>query len=480
MDIILAEDWTPKPGVLLEFTPDPDTLARVRTAGPSTVPATYMQESHIRRWAEQRHTDNPLSSELAMCFTVASPLNPEALRDAFTAFLRRHETLRTWFSIDDTPWLTRYLLAAGEVELMTTSAAGIASSTQLRDRLAPRFRAAADPTRWPAFVCAAIDHGSDGFTVVYSIDHAFSDGTSLVAALFELYALYGAYAADQEPVGFPVGSYVEFAADERAAVASGSPELDRLARLLADNADRARPLRWDLGLAPGELADSASTQADLLERADVDAFAEACAAAGATFSAGLFAALARTELELYGQTHYLALNVLGTRNEPRYQFAQGWFVNLTPISFDVSPHEPFDGLATRVKAAQDAVKPLAAVPIHAGLERAAELTGSAQPRTTDWPWVSYMDMRAISDAALRDALPQVGNLFGLASRSRVGRLSPLWFNRETDRLRVAMVYPDTLAARSSAEEYFDRLRDVLAAVARSGEFTADELSTQGS
>ncbi|MFI9503129.1 condensation domain-containing protein [Nocardia sp. NPDC052566] len=482
MEMTLTEDWLPKPGALVEFTATDATLDAAAAATPSEIPPTFIQESHIRRWAERRHGDNPLASELSLCFTVAEPLDRTALRQAFTTFLRRHDTLRSWFDLDESGGgfaLTRYLVGADDVELTTTETGVFASGEELRDTLVEKYRAAADPTRWPAFVCGAIDHGADGFTLLYNTDHAFSDGLSLVTAIFELHGLYTAYAADQEPPLLPVGSYVEFARTERAAVAAGSPELDRMAELLAANADRVRPLPIDLGLAPGTVAESRGTKLDLLDAAECEAFAEASRAAGGGFSAGLFAAIALAEHELTGRTHYLGLNVVGTRNEPQYQLAQGWFINLLPIAFDFEAGQPFTDLVSRASGALDAVKPLGNVPIHAALQRAAGITGSPLPVTTDWPWVSYMDVRAISGAALELALPNVSGINGLGSRSKIGQTSPVWFSRELDRLHVTVMYPDTEAAHTSATDYLERVRTTLRTVARTGRFTAAATEAKG-
>ncbi|GAA5078566.1 condensation domain-containing protein [Nocardia iowensis] len=475
MEMTLTEDWLPKPGVLLEFTPTAASRAATAAATPSDAPATYVQESHIRRWAARRHTADPLASELSLCFSVASPLDADALRRAFTTFLQRHESLRSWFELDESAGkfaLTRYLLEPGAVELETTTVGAFDSGEELRDLLVEKFHASAEPIKWPAFLCGAIDHGADGFTLVYNTDHAFSDGLSLVTAIFELHALYTAYSTGQEPVLLPVGSYVEFARNERAAVAANPPELDKLATLIADSLDKVRPLPIDLGLAPGELADSRGTKVDLLDAAECEAFSEACKAAGGSFSAGLFAAIALAELEFAGRTHYLGLNVVGTRQEPQYQLAQGWFINLLPISFEVDPTDHFTDLIGRAGVALDWVKPLASVPIHAALERAAELTGASVPATTDWPWVSYMDVRAISGAALENALPNVHGINGLGSRARMGQTSPMWFSRELDRLHVSMMFPDTPAAATSAAAYLDSIRTALRAIATTGEYTA--------
>ncbi|WP_405165105.1 condensation domain-containing protein [Nocardia sp. NBC_01499] len=473
VEMTLTEHWQPKPGVLLEFTTTAASQAATETTAPSDVPATYLQESHIRRWSARRQTDDPLASELSFCFSVARPLDADALRRTYIAFLQRHETLRSWFRIDESDGgfaLTRYLLDPAAVDLETHTLATFTDSGELRDTLVAKFKANANPTRWPAIVCCAIDHGADGFTVVYSADHAFTDGMSVLTSTYEFHALYTAFSTGQEPVLPPVGSYVEFARNERAGVAAQPPELAQLAGLLAEKAHGVRPLPIELGLAPGEVADSFGTKVDMLDAAEIDAFATACKNAGGSFSAGLYAAVALAELEFAGRTSYLGMNVVGTRSEPQYQLAQGWFINLMPIAFDLEGAHRFTELIGRAGVALDWTKPLANVPIHAALDRAAALTGAPLPVTTDWPWVSYLDMRAVSGPALEAAMPGVSEINGLGSRSKIGQTSPIWFNREVERLHVTMMYPDTPVAHKSAADYLGQIRTTLRAIAATGDY----------
>ncbi|WP_280271976.1 condensation domain-containing protein [Nocardia wallacei] len=474
MEMIHLTDWLPKPGELLEFAPTPAAVTAAAAAPPAPIPPSYIQEFHIRYWQRRRRESDPadvareVRTELSMCFSIAAPLDREALRRACADFLRRHDSLRCRF--DDTgATLTRHVLAPGDVALETVVHGSYASSEALRDRLAARFQAP-DPTVWPAFACGAIDHGTDGFTVYLSLDHAFSDGTSLVAAIAELHHLYTAHAGGTAPALPSATDYAEYAREEHDAIAARPPELERLARLLADNADRIRPTPWDLGLAPGEFGDSTGLRFDLLTGAQCDEFAAACTAAGGAVTAGLYAAIALTELEIAGRTGYLGLNVLGTRTDPRFRLTQGWFVNLLPVAFDVGPAARFGELAGRARAALHEIKPLTGIPLLAALPRAAELAGRALPQVRDWPWVSYMDMRPISGDLLERSMPGLHGIRGLGSSSRIGQPSPLWFNREADRVHVAVMFPDTSRAHASVTAYLERLRAVVRTVAATGEY----------
>ncbi|WP_084161289.1 condensation domain-containing protein [Nocardia sp. BMG51109] len=476
MEMIHFAEWLPKPGELLEFVPEPGTVEAAAAAPASPVPPSFIQDFHIRYWRDRRRECAPdevaatVRTELSMCFSIAAALDREALRQAFTDFLRRHDSLRCRFDVHETT-MTRHVLDAGAVALRTVPAGAFPSGEQLRDRLAARFQAP-DPEVWPAFACGAIDHGPDGFTVYFSIDHAFSDGMSLVAAIAELHRLYTAR-TDRRPRPLPpVAGYTDHARAERELVDSGPPELDRLATILAENADHVRPLPWDLGLAPGAVGDSTGRRTDLLTGAQYEAFAAACADGGGTFTAGLYAAVALAELESDGRTRYLGLNVIGTRTDPRFRFTHGWFINLLPVAFDVGTHARFTEVVGRARGALDAIKPLADIPLPAALDRAAELTGRPLPPVRDWPWVSYMDMRQISGAELERSLPGLHGIRGLGSRSRIGQPSPLWFNREADRVHVAVMFPDTERAHASVGAYLDRLRTVLVEIAETGDFAS--------
>ncbi|QIS19852.1 condensation domain-containing protein [Nocardia terpenica] len=478
MEMTHLSEWLPKPGELLEFVPVARAVAAVAPTSVATVPASFIQEFHIRYWHGRRLASAPeeladnVRNELSMCFSMAVPLDRVALRQAYTEYLRRHDSLRCWFDIAESPEtpLVGHVLDPEAVELATVSLGSFDSSEELRDRLGVRFQTP-DPTGWPAFTLGAIDHGMDGFTVYVSFDHAFTDGTSLVASIFEVHQLYTAFAADREPELPPVTGYAEYARQERDTVAAHPPELEQLARILADNVDNIRPTPWELGLAPGEFGDSTGTRYDLLTGDEVNAFTEACAANGGSFASGLYAAIALTELELAGRTRYLGLNVVGTRLDPRFQFTQGWFINLVPVAFEVGEAARFTELVGRARGALGDIKPLSGIPLLAALRRATELTGGREfPQVRDWPWVSYMDMRPISGAMLEQSLPGLNGIRGLSSSSRIGQPSPLWFNREHDRVHVAVMFPDTAVAHASVDEYLDRLRTVCRSIATAGEY----------
>ncbi|MCM6775492.1 condensation domain-containing protein [Nocardia sp. CDC159] len=458
MDMIRLSDWLPKPGELLDFPPTATALAAAAAADPAPIPPSYIQDFHLRH----------RRPELSICFTIAAPLDRKALRRSFVQFLRRHDGLRCWF-VEEGGAATGRILDPAWVDLDIVSAGEFAAGEALRDRLADRFRAP-EPTVWPAFTLGAIDHGDDGFTVYARVDHAFWDETSQVAAIFELHQLYTSHTAGIAPALSPVGGYSEYARHERATVAQRPAEVERLARLIAANLDHIRPLPWDLGLEPGASAASTTVAFDLLTGRECEAFTRACAAAGGSFASGVYAAIALTELELAGRTKYVGLNLVGTRNNPRFQFTQGWFVNLLPIVFEVGAAARFTELIGRARTALQEIKPLGAIPLFAALPRAGELSGRHIPCVRDWAWVSCLDGRPTSGAMLEQSLPGLHHVYGLCTAPPTDRASTLEFHREADRVRVSVSYPDTATAHASAQHYLDRLRAVLRTVAATGEF----------
>lgn len=482
MEMTITEDYLLRlePGEVLEFGPTARSRAAARDAEISAVPPSFMQDSHIRRWAERQQGDGAGPEDISLSFTVPARLDRAALLRAFTAFILRHETLRCWYDFDTMPQpprLRRRIVDATDIEFATTSLGDSTSVHEIRDVIVDRIKQGVHPLAWPTFFCGAVDHGERGFTVIYTVDHANTDGLSLAGAFFELQALYDAYAKGEEPTLLSVGSHVGYAAAERAEIEPGldSPAVGRLVELLLHGDGGVPPLPVRTGLAPGQRALPVNTVLDLLDAAECDAFAAECTSADGTFSAGLFTTLALTNLVLGGQQRYLGLNVVGTRSDPKYLMAQGWFVNLMPISFEVGASATFRDVIPRAAAALARVKPLTSVPILGAMEIARATTGADIPPTWEWPWMSYLDVRRFAGVTADSGKRIVSH----ATLRTCDRSSPIWFNREADRIHASVIHPDTPVAHQSYLRYFELMRTIMRSVAAHGDYVAQIQATVG-
>ncbi|MGP4003074.1 condensation domain-containing protein [Streptomyces sp. 8N706] len=476
--------YAPEPGELVEFRISDRAREAAATAPVHPAPPSYVQENHIRRRLANQAAGRKQSPWLGIVFDVPE-LDTGAMAAALEKWIRRHPTFLTWFSVDEgtTPQestLRRHALPADVLALEPVPLGGTASSTAIREHVHQQFDTGTDPMHWPPFVAGAVlrdsDAGSGPSTVWFGVDHAHSDGFSVLLVFSELRALYEAELAGTEAKLPAAGSYVDYCALEReraARIDAGSPEVGRWLEFFLDGPPPRFPL--DLGTEPGGTYQSVPVEMDLLNAPEAEAFAQACKAQGAGFSAGLLTALAICGYELGGHPSYRGLSVVHTRDEPRWQQTQGWFINLVPVEFPVAD----DGRGFGAFRGFGDIAPGA----HHAFEEARGLAGVSPLRVAELipglpvqsdaaqvlPMVSYMDLRH-APGSMDWSAANCNALVGPGSSGDV----PIWVNRLWDRTYLKTRYPDTDAARANVPRFLEHLRHVLREIARTGEYRVSE------
>ncbi|MFI6166382.1 condensation domain-containing protein [Nocardia sp. NPDC051052] len=473
LSMITMGEWMPRGGELLEYVPVTQSREAARRAPASSAPVSLLQQSHIAgKLAAERAGGTPASS-LGGTFTVTGRLDRSAAQQAVTAFVLRHETLRCWFSAEESDGrlsLTRHLVAAADIGFTTVSAGMFDSSADIRAVTGRRFQTETNPVRWPAFVFGAIDHG-DEFTLFFSMDHSHTDGYSILLAFSELHTLYRAFQTGTAPDLPVTGSHLEFCRDESRLLEHfdlKAPAVEELLAMLRNSQFDQLPV--DFGLAPGQTAARMDTRSEILDGDEADAFAVVCRANDASFSAGLFAALAVTDLEFAGRTSHHSFNVVSARDDSRYLAAQGWFVNYLPVGLTLGENALFTHTAKAAAGAFDRLKTLIGVPILGLLDAA----GAPLPAFAAPPMVSYLDFRRFAAASL----PAVHSMHSLTTDSMLGPVSQIWFCREAHRTVMLVKHPDTAAARESVDRYVRQLRTIVHSVAHTGDFRATAAATK--
>ncbi|MFE3740741.1 condensation domain-containing protein [Streptomyces sp. NPDC059134] len=462
---------------LLELSPEPGELVRFQVPGADTaaslvspVPASYVQENHVRRLLANRAAGRPQSAWVGIMYDVPGRLDTGAMAAALNRWVLRHPTLLTWFSLQEGEGgggIVRHAVDPSAVAVEAEALGTYDSPDAIRDWLLDLFDTGTDPLNWPPFVVGSVVR-DDVSTVYYAVDHCHSDGLSALLVFNELRALYEAETGGTAAELPPAGSYVDFCALERersALLTARSPEVLRWLEFFRAGPPPTFPL--DLGTEPGAAHPKLSLSLDLLDAGETDAFAKVCRTHGAGFSAGVLAALGISGYELGGHRTYRALSVVHTRDEPRWLLSQGWFINLVPVEFPVAPDGAEPALAEVLTGARTAfarARELAGV----SPMRVAELVPglAVQPGAgTVLPMVSYVDLRhAPGSQDWAEA-----NCHGLAGPGTSTDV-PIWVNRLWDRTYVKVTYPDTAAARANVPRFLERLRDVLREIARSGAY----------
>jgi len=477
-------DTAPEPGELVRFeVPAPVLAAATAAAQVSPSPPSFVQENHVRRLLVNRAAEKRQSPWVAVMFDIPGRLDPTAMAAALTVWARRHPTLLTWFSLDDgagaagsgdaaadgstdAPGDDRILRHAVDplaVSIEPVELGAYDSPTEIRDWLLELFDTSTDPLNWPPFAVASVVR-DEASTVYYGVDHCHSDGLSALLVFPELRALYEAEVAGTVAALPETGSYVDYCALEReraAELSIDTPEVGRWLNFFLAGPPPTFPL--PLGTEPGETYPKLSLTMDLLDGAASDAYAKACKANGAGFSAGVLAALGIAGYELGGHASYRGLSVVHTRDARQWMLSQGWFINLVPVEFPVADLPLRELLAGAQEGFAQARELAPVSPL-----RVAELIPGVslqQGAGTVLPMVSYVDLRhSPGSKDWADA-----NCHGLAGPGTSTDV-PIWINRLWDRLYVKVTYPDTPAARANVPRFLAHLQGVLLSIASTGAY----------
>ncbi|MGP2442726.1 condensation domain-containing protein [Streptomyces sp. JW3] len=470
--------YLPRPGELVEFRVPESATARAKQAPSHSAPLSLVQENHLHRRLVNTRAGRTQSPWLGVCFDLPGRLDLNAMSRALRKWVLRHDTLLTYFSGGDCqdtrgPGVTadldgsvlvRRSVAAEDMEVEPIPRGNITSGTALRDLLAELFRTQTDPMTWPSFTAAAVLR-EDSSTFYYAVDHAHTDGYSITLVFAELRALYEAELIGVEAKLAPAGSYLEASIVDRRRAAElmlDGPEVRRWADFFLSGPMPSFPL--ELGVPEGANPPSAALEMDLLTPEQSDAFAKVCRSHGAGFTAGLMAALGIVHHELGGRDSYRGLTVVHTRNEPRWQYTQGWFINLVPVTFPVARDGkalPLPALLAGVGASfTDACELTLISPL-----RVAQLTGF--PLQSDaarvLPVFSYIDARYITGSREWQAA-RCNALVGPSPSTEV----LMWINRVWDRTYLLVSYPDTHEARANVPLLYSRFQQVVRSIAASG------------
>ncbi|MEE2032450.1 condensation domain-containing protein [Rhodococcus chondri] len=436
-------------------------------------PASYIHEAHLRRSAGGRGGSGR-ESWLGTAFEVSGPMDTETFRRALQRWIDRHEPLRshaTLAAVDEAVGgVVRRTAPPGKVSVRFITH-GRAEPATIREHLHGLFDDYTTPHLWPAYVFATLEpdpgdetsNSASSFTVFFGADHSIIDGYSIVLVSSEITALYEEERTGRTAELFPVGSYIDFGASERA----GSTQLDddheavRIwRRTLAECGGDAPAFPLPIGHRPARVTPQQRLSERWFDDAEATLFAERCRDAGAGFFAGALACLGQAAADLAGAERFRTVAPSHTRTGPMWAGALGWFVGLRPIDIDLSGDPDFVTLATRAARELHDTRSSARVPF----DRVGELLGvPIRPRFV----VSYMDVRFVPMAA---QWPE-WNARALRSRSYTHDVY-VWLNRTPQGVNVSVRYPDNTVAAANVPRFLERTCELMHRVVDSGPWAA--------
>ncbi len=254
------------------------------------MPISYMQGQHLRNYSERTAAGLNFSRQIIASCEVAGQCDISAMDHAVNAYLRRHDTFRSWFEqTADGEFIRHAINDPADIEFVP-----IDHGNMTVDEIYAHVVAIPNPLEWGCFTFGIVQNESH-FTFFAAMDHVHGDATLIGTTMVEANGMYSALSGGGEALALPdAGSFDDFCVREReytSKLTVESPGVRAWIDFAEDNGGGFPEFPLPLG-SPLESTSSAMTSEILMNPAQTERFESACTAAGARFVGGVFACLA--------------------------------------------------------------------------------------------------------------------------------------------------------------------------------------------
>ena len=456
------DEWALAPGSVTSWHPMAEAMEKVRRAPISSVPVSYMQGQHLRNYCERTSAGLNFSRQIIASCDVPGHCDISAMDHALNAYLRRHDTFRSWFEdAGDGQFIRHSISDPADIEFEP-----IDHGHMTVDQIHAHVVSIPNPLEWGCFTFGIIQ-GEGHFTFFAAMDHVHGDATLIGTTMLEANGMYSALSGGGPALELPdAGSFDDFCTREReytSALTVDSPGVQAWIDFAENNGGGFPEFPLPLG-STSESEKSYLASELLMDPAQTERFESACTTAGARFVGGLFACLALVEHEFTGALTYYGLTPRDSRTAADNFMTQGWFTGLIPITVPIAAAS-FNDAAWAAQSSFDSGLDMARVPYYRVLELAPWLK---------WPEPNFPVSNFLhGGAAPLNAILAAGDL-GLADNIGIypdGRFSyqlTIYVFRYREGTIMAIMYPDNPVALKSVTRYMEAMKSVCVRVADSG------------
>jgi hypothetical protein len=455
-------EWSLTPGSVTSWHPTAAAQEIARRAPVSSVPVSYMQHQHLRNYSERADAGLNFSRQIIASCDVAGQCDTSAMDHAVNAYLRRHDTFRSWFEPTGDGGFVRHAIDDPAVIEFVPVDQGHLTVDEIRAHVVE----IPSPLEWGCFTFGVIQH-EEHFSFFAAMDHVHGDATLIGTTMMEANGMYSAMSASGQALTLPdAGSFDDFCVREReytSALTLDSPGVRAWIDFAENNRDGFPEFPLPLG-NPLESTSSDMTSQILMGPAQTERFESACASAGARFVGGLFACLGLVEHEFTGAMTYYGLTPRDSRTASDNFMTQGWFTGLIPIVVPVAATS-FSEAAWSAQNSFDSGLEMARVPYYRVLELAPWLNWP-QP---NFPVSNFLHGGAAPlNAVLAAADMGLANNVGIYPDDRFSYQLTIYIFRYGEGTVMAIMHPDNPVAKKSATRYMEAMKSVSERVADSG------------
>lgn len=456
------DEWTLSPGSVTSWHPTATSADKARLAPVSSVPVSYMQGQHLRNYCERTSAGLNFSRQIIASCDVPGRCDVAAMDQALNAYLRRHDTFRSWFEqAGDGDFIRHAITDPDDIEFEPVD-----HGTMTPDEIRAHVIAIPNPLEWGCFTFGIIQC-EDHFTFFAAMDHVHGDATLIGTTMLEANGMYSALSAGGNALTLPdAGSFDDFCVREReytAELTLDSPGVRTWIDFAENNGGGFPEFPLPLG-DPSTSTRSNMSSELLMDTAATERFDAACSAAGARFVGGLFACFALVEHEFTGTPTYYGLTPRDSRSAADNFMTQGWFTGLIPITVPIAAAS-FAEAAWSAQSSFDSSLDMAKVPYY----RVRELAPSLNWPRPNFPVSNFLHGGAAPlNAILAASDMGLANNIGIYPDGRYSYQLTIYIFRYGEGTVMAIMHPDNPIAEKSATRYMEAMRSVCVRVADSG------------
>ena len=455
-------DWAVRPGVVTTWHPTAEAREKARQAPVSPVPVSYMQAQHLRGCYERPAAGLDYSRQIIATCDVPGECDISVMDRALNAYLRRHDTYRSWFEYHPDGDIVRRTIADPADIEFTPVDHGELTVSQIHDHVT----ATPNAFEWGCFTFGIVQ-SENHFTFYACIDHVHGDATLIGITMLESHGMYTTLTTSGQTLALPeAGSYDDFCRREReytSTLTIDTPQVQAWIDFAENNNDSLPD--FPLPLGDSSAPSNSDMVTEILMNPDQTVrFESACSAAGARFVGGLFACIALVEHEFTGAATYYGLTPRDSRTGSDNFMTQGWFTGLVPITVPIAATS-FGEAAWAAQASFDSGLDMARVPYYRALELAPWLSW---PRP-NFPVTNFLHADAAPlNAVLAAAEMGYADSIGIYGDGRYSYQLTIYVFKYGEGTAMAVMYPDNPVAQKSVARYMEAMKSVCAQVADSG------------
>ena len=315
----------------------------------TVLPLSFAQQ---RLWFVHQFDPATPIYKLSQWLCLQGTLNLTALEQSFNAIVRRHESFRTTFPMQQGQ-PTQVIVQAQPVTIPVEDLSALTDAekaTLLQQRIADHSRTSFDLAQGPLWQLCLLRFASDEHYLLLRMHHIIFDGWSLGILWRELSTLYAAFCQQQvvQLPALPV-QYADFALWQRQWL-QGKPLADQLAYWKAHLKDAPHQLLLPTDRPyPATQTYEGAVEKIALSVALTQALKHFSQEHGVTLFMTLLAAFNVLLYRYSGQTNIVVGTPIANRNHREVENIIGFFVNTLVLHTDVSNSPTFLELLRRVR-----------------------------------------------------------------------------------------------------------------------------------